>query len=75
METEDIKKQIDTANWHSELDYEQWVALPVSGPRPAARYKVILCSVLLFNLLLQNEIKSCCIFLCSNLSGLCNSER
>lgn len=26
-------------NWHSELDYDQWVPLPVSGPRPSARYK------------------------------------
>ncbi|KAK0592644.1 hypothetical protein LWI29_022839 [Acer saccharum] len=34
-----LKKDMDITNWHSELDYEQWVALPVSGPRPSARYK------------------------------------
>ncbi|KAH7547823.1 hypothetical protein ACOSQ2_033288 [Xanthoceras sorbifolium] len=39
MQTEDIRKDMDISNWHSELDYEQWVALPVSGPRPSARYK------------------------------------
>ncbi|KAM7526845.1 hypothetical protein LguiA_016747 [Lonicera macranthoides] len=26
-------------NWHLDLAHEQWVALPVSGPRPLARYK------------------------------------
>lgn len=29
----------DNLNWHSDLDYDQWVALPVAGPRPSARYK------------------------------------
>ncbi|CAI9296169.1 unnamed protein product [Lactuca saligna] len=29
----------DNCNWHSDLDYDQWVALPVAGPRPSARYK------------------------------------
>ncbi|XP_051116425.1 acyl-CoA-binding domain-containing protein 4 [Andrographis paniculata] len=29
----------DSQSWHLELSYDQWVALPVSGPRPAARYK------------------------------------
>ncbi|XP_024989596.1 acyl-CoA-binding domain-containing protein 6-like [Cynara cardunculus var. scolymus] len=29
----------DNCNWHSDLDYDQWVALPVAGPRPLARYK------------------------------------
>ncbi|KAK1416600.1 hypothetical protein QVD17_32391 [Tagetes erecta] len=29
----------DISNWHSELDYDQWVALPVVGPQPLARYK------------------------------------
>ncbi|KAI3817604.1 hypothetical protein L1987_11400 [Smallanthus sonchifolius] len=29
----------NNSNWHSELDYDQWVALPVAGPRPSARYK------------------------------------
>ncbi|KAI3520401.1 hypothetical protein L1887_09798 [Cichorium endivia] len=27
------------ANWHSVLDSDQWVALPVTGKRPSARYK------------------------------------
>lgn len=29
----------DNCNWHSDLDHDQWVALPVAGPRPSARYK------------------------------------
>ncbi|KAI7730064.1 hypothetical protein M8C21_020015 [Ambrosia artemisiifolia] len=29
----------DNSNWHSELDYDRWVALPIAGPRPSARYK------------------------------------
>ncbi|KAL4575254.1 hypothetical protein LXL04_022096 [Taraxacum kok-saghyz] len=29
----------DSCNWHSDLDYDQWVALPVTGPRPSSRYK------------------------------------
>ncbi|KAJ9553723.1 hypothetical protein OSB04_017768 [Centaurea solstitialis] len=29
----------DNWNWHSDLEYEKWVALPVAGPRPLARYK------------------------------------
>ncbi|GLT70183.1 hypothetical protein SLA2020_422790 [Shorea laevis] len=39
MGTEEIKRNIDTSNWPSEVDYEKWTALPVSGPRPSARYK------------------------------------
>ncbi|GER33182.1 kelch repeat-containing protein [Striga asiatica] len=31
----------DTGSWYLGLNYDQWVALPVSGHRPAARYKVI----------------------------------
>ncbi|CAK9176190.1 unnamed protein product [Ilex paraguariensis] len=31
----------DSHNWHLDLVYDQWVALPVSGSRPAARYKTI----------------------------------
>ncbi|XP_030489381.2 acyl-CoA-binding domain-containing protein 4 [Cannabis sativa] len=30
---------VENNNWQSVLDYDQWVALPVSGPRPSARYK------------------------------------
>ncbi|KAL4576805.1 hypothetical protein LXL04_012905 [Taraxacum kok-saghyz] len=29
----------NSVNWHSVLDSDQWVALPVSGQRPSARYK------------------------------------
>ncbi|KAI3470525.1 hypothetical protein Pfo_027188 [Paulownia fortunei] len=29
----------DRQSWHLQLNYDQWVALPVSGQRPAARYK------------------------------------
>ncbi|KAK1421215.1 hypothetical protein QVD17_23390 [Tagetes erecta] len=29
----------DSGNWHSGLDFDQWVALPVAGSRPSARYK------------------------------------
>ncbi|KAG8390564.1 hypothetical protein BUALT_Bualt01G0096600 [Buddleja alternifolia] len=29
----------DSQLWHLELSNDQWVSLPVSGPRPAARYK------------------------------------
>lgn len=32
--------ETDTSNWHSVLDCDQWVALPVAGQRPSARYKV-----------------------------------
>ncbi|GKU91637.1 hypothetical protein SLEP1_g5482 [Rubroshorea leprosula] len=39
MGTEEIKRDIDTSNWLLEVDYDKWVALPVSGPRPSARYK------------------------------------
>lgn len=40
MGTEEIKRDVDVSNWQSVLDHDQWVALPVSGPRPSARYKV-----------------------------------
>ncbi|KAJ4720691.1 acyl-CoA-binding domain-containing protein 4-like [Melia azedarach] len=30
---------MDISTWLSELTYDQWTALPVSGPRPSARYK------------------------------------
>ncbi|XP_059669143.1 acyl-CoA-binding domain-containing protein 5-like [Cornus florida] len=29
----------DSSDWHLALNYDQWVALSVSGPRPPARYK------------------------------------
>lgn len=31
----------DSQSWHLDLGYDQWTALSVSGPRPAARYKVL----------------------------------
>ncbi|KAF3434112.1 hypothetical protein FNV43_RR25215 [Rhamnella rubrinervis] len=39
MGTDEIKRDVDIGNWQSLVDHDQWVALPVSGPRPAARYK------------------------------------
>ncbi|XP_071930249.1 acyl-CoA-binding domain-containing protein 6-like isoform X3 [Coffea arabica] len=29
----------DNQNWHLHVSFDQWVAVPVPGPRPAARYK------------------------------------
>ncbi|MFS8012389.1 putative galactose oxidase/kelch, beta-propeller, kelch-type beta propeller [Helianthus anomalus] len=29
----------ESENWYSALEYDQWVALPVAGTRPSARYK------------------------------------
>lgn len=34
---------MDTNNWLKDLTYEEWVAVPVSGARPSARYKVCVC--------------------------------
>lgn len=31
--------ETESQNWHIDLGYDQWIALPVSGPRPSARYK------------------------------------
>ncbi|KAF5729455.1 acyl-CoA-binding domain-containing protein 4-like [Tripterygium wilfordii] len=39
METEEIRKEIVIGSGNLELAYDQWVALPVSGARPSARYK------------------------------------
>ncbi|XP_011024324.1 PREDICTED: acyl-CoA-binding domain-containing protein 4 isoform X1 [Populus euphratica] len=39
MGTEEFKKEMDVANWFSQLPYEHWVPIPVSGTRPSARYK------------------------------------
>ncbi|VVA26883.1 PREDICTED: acyl-CoA-binding [Prunus dulcis] len=39
MGTEEIKKDVNGSNWQTDLAYDQWKALPVSGPRPPARYK------------------------------------
>ncbi|KDP45074.1 hypothetical protein JCGZ_01574 [Jatropha curcas] len=38
MGTEEIKN-VDAGSWFSQLTYDQWVAIPVSGARPSARYK------------------------------------
>ncbi|GAB2286903.1 hypothetical protein Dimus_021291 [Dionaea muscipula] len=37
MGPEDIKE--DTGSWQTKLVHNQWVALPMSGPRPSGRYK------------------------------------
>ncbi|KAG2729731.1 hypothetical protein I3760_01G263200 [Carya illinoinensis] len=39
METEEVKKALDVSYWKSGVAYDQWIALPVSGRRPPARYK------------------------------------
>ncbi|XP_030450842.1 acyl-CoA-binding domain-containing protein 4 [Syzygium oleosum] len=39
MGTEETRKNMDIDSWCSDLAYDQWVALPVSGQRPSARYK------------------------------------
>lgn len=39
--TEEVKKALDISDWKSGMAYGQWIALPVSGPQPPARYKVI----------------------------------
>lgn len=39
MGTEEIKNAVDISNWQSELAYDRWIALPVFGSRPPARYK------------------------------------
>ncbi|KAB1211042.1 Acyl-CoA-binding domain-containing protein 4 [Morella rubra] len=39
MGTEEIKKALDISEWKSGVAYDHWIALPVSGPRPPARYK------------------------------------
>ncbi|EXB39449.1 Acyl-CoA-binding domain-containing protein 4 [Morus notabilis] len=39
MGTEEIRKDANIRNWQSELAYDQWLALPVPGSRPSARYK------------------------------------
>lgn len=40
MGTEEIKKDLDVNKWFSQLTYDQWMAIPASGARPSARYKV-----------------------------------
>ncbi|XP_044460473.1 acyl-CoA-binding domain-containing protein 4, partial [Mangifera indica] len=39
LQSKEIKEDMDIIKWHSELSYEEWMALPVSGSRPSARYK------------------------------------
>lgn len=43
-------------NWHLDLAHEQWVALPVSGPRPLARYKVFFIVEISLDLFLQDPL-------------------
>ncbi|CAI0442536.1 unnamed protein product [Linum tenue] len=38
MGTEEIMG-VDVGDWFTQLEYEQWVAIPVFGTRPSARYK------------------------------------
>jgi len=45
MGTEEFKKEMEVANWFSQLPYEQWVPIPVSGTRPSARYKVMFVTI------------------------------
>ncbi|XP_042519949.1 acyl-CoA-binding domain-containing protein 5 [Macadamia integrifolia] len=39
MGTEELKSDLDSNRWPSDMAYDQWIALPISGSRPAARYK------------------------------------
>lgn len=48
LQSKEVKEDMDIIKWHSELSYEEWMALPVSGSRPSARYKVILSSAFFF---------------------------
>lgn len=32
---------MENHSWLLDASYDEWVAVPVSGPRPAARYKVL----------------------------------
>jgi hypothetical protein len=36
---EEIRKEIDVGDWHSNLAHDEWTPLPVSGSRASARYK------------------------------------
>jgi hypothetical protein len=49
MGTEEIKNALDISNWQSELAYDRWIALPVFGSRPPARYKVIFSIIEILN--------------------------
>ncbi|GAB4836388.1 hypothetical protein Ancab_001299 [Ancistrocladus abbreviatus] len=37
MDTKEFRK--DIGSWYSNLAHDQWVVVPVSGPRPSGRYK------------------------------------
>ncbi|XP_023635795.1 acyl-CoA-binding domain-containing protein 6 [Capsella rubella] len=36
---EEMRKEIDVGDWHSNLAHDEWTPLPVSGTRASARYK------------------------------------
>ncbi|CAH2074171.1 unnamed protein product [Thlaspi arvense] len=36
---EEIRKEIDVGDWHSNLAHDEWTPLPVPGSRASARYK------------------------------------
>ncbi|EFH70417.1 predicted protein [Arabidopsis lyrata subsp. lyrata] len=38
---EDIRKEIDFGDWHSNLAHDEWTPLPVSGSPASARYKFL----------------------------------
>lgn len=37
---EEIRKEIDVGDWHSNLPHDEWTQLTVPGSRASARYKV-----------------------------------
>lgn len=59
---------MESQSWLSEVSYDEWVAVPVPGPRPYARYKVVFC----LNLTLSSLGKSDMFIIChlSNISLL-----
>lgn len=40
MDLSDMQPAFMETEWQSRLAYDQWTAVPVSGSRPPARYKV-----------------------------------
>lgn len=40
MDLNDMQPAFMETEWQSRLAYDQWTAVPVSGSRPPARYKV-----------------------------------
>lgn len=52
----------DGQNWHQDFSYDQWIEVPASGKRPAARYKVHFPSM---NIVYEPSISLLCAFQCS----------